>query len=469
MLDVGNFAGNDESAARWQERNEMVIASEAKPAEAAASAHLRIDAAHGANPAVASPDSRNGQSLLEVIDEPAEAMVAAVLGESNDARREQLHLQVSQLAAHLRERLREVDRRESQLHARTAQVEAEARASRLWLAEREADFHERESELQRRIEALEEQLLGKLTVVSDSAPEPGGHCAERSQLEQQWNQREAELRERRQQCDRQALALRHAQQLWEQQQRQEQRELAEQRDELMREFQTLASERDEQLRAAEKALQQQAAALDADRQALLADRQAWDELKSRQRAALDDQRAGAESELADRRLRLDARQEWVERQKEGLEHVRSEILALHRQSLEMRLIAEQLWSDLSGRLPPAEVTRRIAQMRQKLAEQYKLEDQNLVARRQELLELGERISVQHGELTQLRSGLRDWIAARSAEIEGQAAALVQRELALDEQQEHFRSAELQWSAERRRYEQNIRELSGQLRLQPAAA
>ena len=449
----------------------LATASEATrdQAEQPAAAQLRIDSAHRASPAAAPQDDYAGQSLLEVIEEPAEAMVASVLGASTEARREQLQLQVSQLAAHLRERLREVDRREAQLHARTAQVEAELRTSRLLLAERDAEFQQRETELQRRIEALQEQLSGSTPGATGALEGPACHEAELSQLEHNLNQRESELRERRQQCDRQAMALRHAQQLWEQQQRQEQRELAEQREELLREFQTLVAEREEQLRAAEQTLEQQAAAIDADRQSLLADRQAWEEQKLRQRTALDEQRAAAENELADRRLRLDARQDWIERQKDGLEQVRSEILALHRQSLEMRLLAEQLWSQISGRLPPAEVTRTIAQMRLKLAEQYKLEEQNLAARRDELLQIGERVSAQHAELTQLRSGLREWASARSAEIEAQAASLVQRELALDEQQEHFRSAEAEWSTARRRYEQQIRELSGQLRALPAAA
>jgi hypothetical protein len=435
----------------------------------AAAAQLRIDTAHE----VVELDEASGNQidapLLEVIEEPAEAMVAAVLGESVEARREQLQLQVSQLAAHLRERLREVDRRESQLHARAAQVEAELRAWRLRLAEREAEFGERESELRRRIEQLQEQSSPQAAGADYAHARLEYHDPDLSLRDQQLNQREGELRQRRQECDRQALALRHAQQVWEQQQRQQERELAEQREELLREFQTLAAEREEQLRAAEQTLEQQAGSLDADRQSLVADRQAWEEQKTRQREALDEQRQRAESELADRRLRLEARQDWIERQKEGLEQVRGEILALHRQSLEMRLLAEQLWSQISGRMPPAEVTRTIAQMRLKLAEQYKLEEQNLAARRDELLKLGERIKEQHGELALLRSGLREWAAARQAEIESQAEALVQRELALDDQQEQFRHAQCEWSTERRRYEQRIRELSGQLRTLPAAA
>src|SRR5688500_15127531 len=43
--------------------------------------------------------------MLE-IEEPTAAMIAAVAGETYEARREQLQLHVAQLAGHLRERLR---------------------------------------------------------------------------------------------------------------------------------------------------------------------------------------------------------------------------------------------------------------------------------------------------------------------------------------------------------------------------
>ena len=51
----------------------------------------------------------------------------------------------------------------------------------------------------------------------------------------------------------------------------------------------------------------------------------------------------------------------------------------------------------------------------------------------------------------------------------QTQALVERELGLDAQQEEFRQAQQQWHADRRGYEQQIRDLTSQLRTLPAAA
>src|SRR4051812_32163172 len=69
-------------------------------------------------------------SLLEV-EEPSAEMVAAVTGQNLELRREQLQLQVAQLAAHLRQRLREVDRREAAVNARLAQLECDLRTNKL--------------------------------------------------------------------------------------------------------------------------------------------------------------------------------------------------------------------------------------------------------------------------------------------------------------------------------------------------
>jgi hypothetical protein len=462
---------SDEATVRVVPRRTRVDPTHAAVAEVSLpAADSRADVGNSdAEPATALDPVAAGHAMLEVIEEPSAELVAAVSGENLESRREQLQLQVAQLAGHLRDRLREVDRREAQLNARGAQLEADLRASRLWLRERETEFQQRENGLQRQIEELQERPAPRPLDVEAEPFDAPALQQELAEREHQLALRETELRERRFEIDRQAAAMRHAQQLCEQQRSHQERELAHERDQVAREFQELTAERDQQLRAAETLLAEHARQLEQDRTALLADRQTWEEQKSRQRRANEERQQASEAELADHRQRLEARQDWIERQKAGLEQVRGEILALHRQSLEMRLLAEQLWSQITGRLAPAEITQTISQLRLKLAEQYRLEEQNLQGRRDELVQLGERISQQHRELTQLRTGLRDWAAARQAEIESQAAALAQRELAIDHQQEQFHRAQREWQSERRHYEQQIRDLTSQLRTLPAAA
>ena len=407
-------------------------------------------------------------SLLE-LEEPTPDMIAAVSGESIEVRREQLQLQVAQLAGHLRERLREVDRREAMLHARASQLESDIRASRLWLQEREVAFQERERDLKRQIEELEERASSRLVDIKSQTDDQETVLADLRERQQTLRLAEDEVRERRFEVEREAVGLRHAQQVWQQQREREERMLAQQREHGMRELNDLTEQREAQLRAAEALLREHVEQFERDRAGLMAERQTWDDQRKSQQQAIAELKKTTEAELADVRTKLDARQDWIERQKGGLEQVRDEALRLHRQSLEMRLLAEQLWTQISGALTPAEVTQAIAQLRLKLAEQYRLEEQQLVVRREELLKVGEAVAAQHTELEQLRAGLREWVTARQEEIERQAAALVERELSLDAQQDAHRQTEREWQAARRVYEQQIRDLSAQLRSLPLAA
>jgi hypothetical protein len=293
--------------------------------------------------------------------------------------------------------------------------------------------------------------------------------AEITERERELQLQEDSLRERRFEFDRQAAALRHAQQVWQQQQERQEHQLQHDREQMQRDFDELVSQREEQLRTAELLIAEQAKELDHERAALAGERRNWEEQRTRQRQAIDELRSAAEAEAADRRTRLQSRQEWIERQKAGLDQVRDEALRLHRQSLETRLMAEQLWSQINRGMMPAESAQAVAQLRLKLAEQYQVEEEQLTRRQDDLLQLSEKIAGQHRDLTQLRDGIREWATARQAEIERQAAALVQRELVLDAQQEEFRQAGQNWAADRRRYERQIRDLVTQLRTLPAAA
>ncbi len=416
------------------------------------------------------------QSPLEVIEEASVDLIAAVTGQSEAARREQLELQANQLSEHLRERLREVDRREAQLNARVAQLESDLRSSRVWLREQEHEFAEREAELRRQLE--DAQVRGEAGALAggglacgaaEDAVDLDSARAELAERESGLGLKENELRERRFEVERQAAALRHAQQLWDQERSRQEAELSRERNRLAHRFEEQSAQRDRQLRCAEQLVAEQSEQFLRDRAELAADRQAWDERRKLQSQALDEQARSAAAELGDRRSRLDGRVEWIERQRAGLEQVRGEVTALHRQSLEMRLIAEQLWAQISSRVSPADVAHSIAQLRLKLAEHYRLDELALDGRKQELIELSDRIARQHRELTVLQSGLKEWSAARQEEIEEQAARLVRREQELEAQQDEARLARTQWQGERLSYEQQLRELRAQLRDVPAAA
>jgi hypothetical protein len=430
----------------------------------------RIDGPHPVDSQPPPSDLADGApalSLLEAIEPPSDDLIAAVTGQSEAARREQLDLQANQLAEHLRERLRDVDHREAQLNARVAQLESDLRAGRVWLREQEHEFAEREAELRRQLE--DAQVRGEPgAVAAEATVDLDGVRAELTERGEALALKENELREQRFEFQRQSSALRHAQQLWEQEQARQQAELARERERLKIAFEEKSAERDRQLRSAEELVASQSEQLVRDRAELAAERCHFGERQRDEAEALTERKNTIEAELADQRSRLDGRAEWVERQRAGLEQVRAEITVLHRQSLEMRLVAEQLWSQIAGRMSPAEVAQSIARLRLKLAEHYRLEEQALEAKKQELIELSDRIANRHRELSVLQSGLKDWSAARQTEIEEQAGQLAGREQELLAQQDEIRRARMQWQGERLSYEQQLRELRAQLRGAAAA-
>ena len=305
-------------------------------------------------------------------------MLAAVAGENLEVRREQLQLQVAQLAGHLRERLRRSIAAKLRLMptwpnlSRTCAVHDSGSKSESWPFSAPAKTSSNGKSRSCKSGPCLSRSRRKRTSWTSRLAQPNWLSAD-----QQIQLREDDLRERRFEFDRQSVALRHAQQLWQQQrERQEQQlnaertrleqETADQRQQMSADFEQLVTQREEQLHSAELLIAEHARQLETDRAALGSDCHAWLEQQTRQRQAIDELRSSAEAELTDRRARLAARQEWIERQKSGLEQVRDEALRLHRQMLEMRLLSEQLWSQITGAITPAEVTQAIAQLRLKL-------------------------------------------------------------------------------------------------------
>ena len=126
-------------------------------------------------------------------------------------------------------------------------------------------------------------------------------------------------------------------------------------------------------------------------------------------------------------------------------------------------MAEQLWAQVQGRMPPAEITQSIAQLRLKLGEQYKMEQNGLAEQKQELLKLAEKVAEQSNTLRSQRHELQTWFAAREQEIEQHAETLVTRERELLDQSDNLRELESRWNADRRQLEQEVREMRSRIR------
>jgi uncharacterized protein involved in exopolysaccharide biosynthesis len=87
-----------------------------------------------------------------------------------------------------------------------------------------------------------------------------------------------------------------------------------------------------------------------------------------------------------------------------------------------------------------------------------MENQQLAAKKQQIIDLSERLNQQHEAMMRQRRELQTWAAARQLEIEQQAERLVKRELELDQQQQAFASQERALEAEVRKLQQDLRRL-----------
>jgi hypothetical protein len=380
------------------------------------------------------------------------------LDESLDAREEQLETQAGQLATHLQEQLRELEYREALQNARAAELDNDFRRARLWITETSAELTERESTI-----AAAEAKLAIEPQEAERLPLAGADAVALVERERQIVAKENYLRERRQLIEREAGDLHHARVEWECSREEERAELSKERAAIREELETELSGRAAALSKGEVLLAEHARELEKDRQALTQERADWQRQKAADQETIALQRQQAETELEQRRTRLATRETALDQQQGAIEQLRCEITAAHRQSIEMRLMAEQLWAQVQGRMPPAEITQSIAQLRLKLAEQYRLEQQGLAEQKQELLRLAEKVAEQSGTLRTQRQELQTWFAAREEEIEHHAKLLVTREQELLEQSDQLRAVESRWNSDRRQLEQELREMNSRMR------
>src|SRR5258707_925684 len=118
---------------------------------------------------------------------------------------------------------------------------------------------------------------------------------------------------------------------------------------------------------------------------------------------------------------------------------------------------------MTGIAPPAALSQSLAQIRGKLAEQYRLERSEIAGEKKELEMLAERVDRERERVQQQKQELERWAANRQADIEGQAARLAAREQQLDRRQTELDHLRLDQLNDRQAYEGEIRRLLGQLR------
>lgn len=433
-------------------------------------------------------------------ESPPTADVLATAGRSNEHLAEQLQTQALQLAGHLRSKQREIDRREALLNSREAKLDNELRIARLWTRERNQDQAERDQQFAQ----VRRELDDKAAQIAAAELSADHDC---STIESQLDLRQRELKEKACRLETEQQALRVAEERLEQQrarfttdhQQAEQRLAiwqAESEQNLARQLRNIEQAqqaltlREEQLAAkqmaqakaqthsdqearyaarqagleqAESLLNKHAHDLDQERKRLAVqrDEQQLEAKQQRQELAAWQQRERAE--WAAKKEQLDVATEVLEKHRVAVEQMRCEAAKMHREALEMRLISEQLWLELSQHAPAAELTQSLATLRKRLAENYRGAKEHVAEQKAELVRLAERLDEQQARLHEHREQVRAWQAAQQQEIEQHAARLVQREIELDRQEKTQQLESTRWNHERRELQQEIRRLHSRVR------
>ncbi len=473
-----------------------------KPTQKPEEASTRVDAPHAS---AAQTPARTAALVTAGAAEPAPQAVPPA--------DELMRRQAGQIAERLRERQQRLDEREAALNARIAQAEQEMRAARLWMREREASLHERDQDLTERAVALHAQLASLQEQMNDASSAEVAAERELKRWQEELTQRQQALEaaaaacaEREREQQREELALEQARRRWREEQeaagagleaerqrfeternasRQTLRQLWGQLDRrretldaeeqrirgrqaasagaaVREELEALARQR-KQLERVEAALRDQLNELEADRNRLAAEEKrvsvetaaAWQRISERQEEWEAELSAGRE-ELARRGGQLAAREA-------ALAQLHEEVGRLHRDSLELRVVTEELWSQLVAQAPPAEITKRLAALRRRLADEFQLTRQHVGRQQQEIVQLAARLDEQEQRLASRRAELEAWLGRRQEEIERQAEQLIARERELDAEARARAEAERAWEAERRDYQRQIRQLLAQVR------
>ncbi len=386
------------------------------------------------------------ETLSGLIAAPAESSPA-----------EQLQLQAEQLAARLGAQQDQIDRREADLNAQLAKHEHDARSSRLWLRERQQEFADREAQLAQREQAIaakEEELL--------RADREQAESRERAKSEQRRQsegfaaqQRELDERQRafeRQETENAAIAAAQARTSAEQAQLAERLKV-----------------RQRNLEEAEVLLADSQAELDGSRRQFEADRQAWHKRCDATRKEMEQAQARSEADFDKKLHGLKARADRLERRAAALDQLRAEVLRAQREALELRLATDEVWAQMMGVAPPAALSQSLAQVRGKLAEQYRAERTEIAGEKKEIELLAARVEQDRQRLGQRKQELEQWAADRQADLEGQATRLLAREQQLDRRQAELDDARISQAEDRREYEREIRRLLGELRRDGATA
>lgn len=219
------------------------------------------------------------------------------------------------------------------------------------------------------------------------------------------------------------------------------RELAERRERLDRGEASLAKSEEEILRQREQLGREQAN---------------WERRKQAEQRELDEGRRLSRGEAdAIREQRLTSEKE-IETRRAAIEELHGGLILAQQELLQERLALEELVAEFGGRINSTRFTEAQLRGRQKLAELYRHQTEQLLDERMKLEELAERLPLEQRRLQAQRVELEQWMADRQDDLSGLTARLSAREQELEEIAAQLEDESRRWSRERLDYERDLR-------------
>lgn len=366
--------------------------------------------------------------------------------------------QADSLAARLQQRQQQLDHREALLNARQESLQQEARTERLRNEQQKLLLEEQTAELAEQAESLAQLAIEHERTVIEKRALQNREAAFDDRM-QQWEEtqakfaaREAALNERETAVESRFDELRR-------------RELKVQRSEETQRSHdntraTLGqvTQLRERLHEAHNMLLNEVEAASQERERLTLLRDQLSDQIARSREQTQEANRQKESEYQSRCEALDARQKRLDRREDIIEQLKADVSRAHRETLEMRLIVEELWGRLARTTAPEELSQGYAKARKSLSDHFQITLDTIAQQTDQLRETGAILESKVNEFNNHRIAFQAWCEQRLQDIETQAARLIARENELIADRQRLYREEEEWRGEKLQLQARMHEL-----------
>jgi hypothetical protein len=212
----------------------------------------------------------------------------------------------------------------------------------------------------------------------------------------------------------------------------------------------------------EESLERERHLIDDLRRALQARGGEQQQRSSEDRQAWEQERAAHQADIRRQQDMLALHARNLEARRARLDHLRDDLEQTHRQTLEIRLVVEQLWAQLSQSFGDEATRMRIEQARSELAVSYKSLQSTLDEQRSELEAAEQRLAEQRERFRTERDEFTAWMSQHEQQLL-QREQLLQRDVeSAAEREAEWRTTRERWTLEKIEAESVIRQLLEEL-------